>query len=131
MKLGILLIPLIVGLPSFGFSEEKHDVRPTPPSDIVGILEHFVIPKVTIKDFPLGESLEFIYTKYDHIEIDPPRDHKFVIEVRVPAEIIARRVTVEADSITMIDVIEAIFGEIPYSLIIEPGKLIFAEPSKS
>lgn len=131
MKLRIFITGVIIGLPSMLIGEECHDLRPTPPSNIIGILENFVFPEISIKDFPLGESLLFIYTKYAHLEVDPPQDDKFLIEVRLAKAIIERRVTVEAKSITMIDAMDAVLRGTSHSFIIEPGKLIITEPPKS
>jgi hypothetical protein len=105
---------------------EPKTPSPANPCDIVDSVSHFVIPRINYrKTASLREVLSFIYSTYNDVDIDPPRNTTFVFEYRLPESVLARPVTLQANDITMIRAIKQLFIGIPVVLAFEPGKVVF------
>lgn len=132
MVLRVLIIFMGLVCCNLSFADPPSPPHPSSPCDIIRTITNFTIPQIEIsKPFPLKDTLEFIYSKYSDLDVDPPRKHLFVIEFRLPEEVLQSKISFEAREIKMIDAIELTFGDIPYVLSFEPGKMIFSQPRAS
>jgi hypothetical protein len=97
------------------------------PFDIAKVLSRFTIPRVALRNVTIGEALKFYAMKYHDVDGDP-RPADFDFEIRLPNDVLQHRVSVKAEDITLLEVLQRTLKGVPVSITLEPGKVVLSSP---